>query len=65
VKVSYGAAFLMAKVIKPQTVGEELMLPVAEEIGNIMLAEKACKGVNVVSQFNAEFGRWTRRLRNG
>jgi hypothetical protein len=39
----------MAKATKPHTVGDQLMLPMAGEIANIMLAGKAWKRMNAVS----------------
>jgi hypothetical protein len=49
IEVQYRVAFLIARAGKPHTIGEELILPAAKDIVNIMLRAKACKEINAVS----------------
>jgi hypothetical protein len=51
-EVPYWVAFLIARAGKPHTIGEELILPEAQKIVNIMLREKACKEMNAISLSN-------------
>ena len=52
VKASYEVCKLKVKTGKPQTIGEDLILPAVKAIINIMLGEKAAKELNILSLSN-------------
>lgn len=52
VEIPYRAAFLIAWAGKSHTFGEELILPEAKKIVNIVLRRKACKEMNAISLSN-------------
>uniref|UniRef100_A0A3B1IGP9 Uncharacterized protein n=1 Tax=Astyanax mexicanus TaxID=7994 RepID=A0A3B1IGP9_ASTMX len=49
VEASYRVAQLIAKAGKPHTIGESLILPAAKEMVSVMLGEKPCKQLNLIS----------------
>lgn len=51
-EVPYRVVFLIARAGNSHTIGEELILPEAKKIVNIMLREKTCKEMNAISLSN-------------
>ena len=47
-EASYRASFRIAKAGKPNTIGEELCLPLAKETTHIMCGEKAARLLNLL-----------------
>ena len=49
VEASYRVSQLIAKAGKPHTIGENLILPAAKQIVEVMLGEKAVQPINLIS----------------
>uniref|UniRef100_A0A3Q1EIW4 DUF4371 domain-containing protein n=1 Tax=Acanthochromis polyacanthus TaxID=80966 RepID=A0A3Q1EIW4_9TELE len=49
VEASYKVAKLIAQTGKPHTIGEDLILPAAKEMVDVMIGDKATKKLNVIS----------------
>ena len=48
----YAASYQIAKPKKAHTIGEDLLMPVMKEVVKIMIGEKECKKLDVVSLSN-------------
>ena len=49
---SYAASYQMAKQKKAHTIGQDLSMPVMQEVVKITVGEKECKKLNAVSLSN-------------